>query len=321
MSPPGERRILGYAEALLAAVLWGSSGIFSVYLFELGVPPQSLALLRPVLGILMLAAVVAGIHGSGALRTDAKGLLALGVGGGSAVGLFQLSYQMSTDAVGVPSTVALVYLAPATVVAVSGPLLGEWPTARRVVLAVVTLAGVWLTVLGAEQVTPEFGKPGVVWGVLAGLSYAAYTLFGRWGAERYGAGPTVLYSLIGACVWLAATLPLVSDGLVLPARGAVWALIALFALVTIAGAQFLFFDALGRIEAGRASITSAAEPVVAALLATVLLAQHLTGMGWTGVVLVVIGVAGVGFDRARASTRRAVKRPPSRARRPPTSGR
>lgn len=315
MSPPGERRLLGYTEALLAAVLWGSSGIFSVYLFALGVPPQSLALLRPVLGIAMLAGVVAATHGSGGLRTDMRGLVVLGVGGGSAVGLFQLSYQMSTDAVGVPSTVALVYLAPAIVVAVSGPLLGEWPTVRRVVLAAVTLTGVWLTVLGAERISPEFGNPGVVWGVLAGTSYAAYTLFGRWGAARYGAGPTVLYSLIGACVWVAAALPFVSDGLVLPASVEAWALLALFALVTVAGAQFLFFDALGRIEAGRASITSGAEPVVAALLATALLAQGLTWMGWMGVVLVVIGVVGVGSDGARRSTRRATRGPPP----PPTA--
>lgn len=292
-------RSVGYLEALLAAVLWGSSGIFSVFLFDLGVPPQSLALLRPALGAVMLAGLFVATRGPGSLRLDRRGLAVLGLGGGAVIGLFQLAYQMSIDAVGVPSTVALLYIAPAVVVAASGPLLGEWPTGRRVMLAGLTLVGVWMTVLGADEVTPEFGGSGVVWGVLAGLAYAGYTLFGRYATPRFGSRATVLYTVAGSCVWLIATLPLVSDGLVLPSSGSAWALVGAFALVTVAAAQFLFFDALGRIEAGRAAITSAAEPVVAALLATVLLAQGLSPVGWVGVALVVTGVAGVGADRVR----------------------
>ena len=292
-------RGVGYLEALTAAVLWGSSGIFSVFLFELGVPPQSLALLRPALGAAMLAGLFLALRGPRSLRLDGRGLAVLGLGGGAVVGLFQLAYQMSIDAVGVPSTVALVYVAPAVVVAVSGPLLGEWPSRRRVLLAGLTLVGVWMTVLGADEVTPAFGGVGVVWGVLAGLAYAGYTLFGRYATPRFGSRATVLYTAVGSCAWLSVTLPLVSDGLVLPPSGSAWALLGVFALLTVAGAQFLFFDALGRIEAGRAAITSAAEPVVAALLATALLAQGLSPVGWVGVALVVAGVAGVGADRAQ----------------------
>jgi drug/metabolite transporter, DME family len=288
---------LGYVEALLAAVLWGSSGIFSVYLFAHGVSPQSLALLRPAIGVLLLGLVVASVHGRAGLLPGRRALGVLMVGGGSVVGLFQLTYQMSIDAVGVPATVALVYLAPPIVVAVSGPLLGEWPTPKRTFLAGVTLAGVWLTVWGADAVTPTFGGSGVVWGVLAGASYAGYTLFGRYAAPRFGSGATVLYSTIGACAWLAVALSFLIDDFVLPATSAAWALLVIFALLTVAGAQFLFFDALGRIEASRASITSAAEPVVAALLATLLLSQGLAPVGWIGVALVVSGVIGVGAER------------------------
>jgi len=297
---PARQRSLGYGEALLAAVLWGSSGIFSVHLFAYGVPPQSLALLRPAIGVVLLGLVVAAVHGRRGLRAPPRALAVLLLGGGSVVGLFQLAYQMSIDAIGVPSTVALVYLAPPIVVAASGPLLGEWPTRRRAVLAAVTLGGVWLTVLGADAVTPTFGGAGVAWGVLAGASYAGYTLFGRYATPRFGSGATVLYSTIGACAWLFVALVFLSDDFVLPTSSGAWALLAVFALVTVAAAQFIFFDALGRIEASRASITSAAEPVVAAVLATLLLSQGLGLTGWLGVALVVAGVVGVGADRRAA---------------------
>jgi DME family drug/metabolite transporter len=210
-----------------------------------------------------------------------------------------LAYQLSTDAVGVPTTVALLYLAPAVVVVAAGPLLGEWPTRSRAVLVVVTLAGVWLSVAGADEVPPAFGSARLAWGTLAGLSYAAYTLFGRFASTRYGPVPTVVYSTSGACVVLTVAL-LSTDGVIaMPRTAATWGLIVVFAATTIALAQFLFFDALARIEASRASLTTAIEPVVAATLATLFLDQGLRPVGWIGIVLVVAGVFGVGVTGRR----------------------
>ncbi|NIR79687.1 MAG: EamA family transporter, partial [Gemmatimonadetes bacterium] len=137
-------QLAGYAEAVGAASLWGSSGIFAVHLFRLGVPPESLALLRPLVGGALLLALVA-LRNARRLAIDPAGLVILGLGGGLAIGVFQIAYQLSTDAVGVPSTVALLYLAPAVVAAGSGPLLGEWPDRTRIALLVVTLSGVWLS--------------------------------------------------------------------------------------------------------------------------------------------------------------------------------
>ena len=110
-------RWLGYLEAVAAASLWATSGIFSVTLFRMGVPPESLALLRPVVGALILAAGLL-LWRADSLKISRRGLLVLGVGGGAIVGAFQMAYQLSTDAVGVPTTVALLYVSPAIVAAV-----------------------------------------------------------------------------------------------------------------------------------------------------------------------------------------------------------
>jgi len=294
--------MLGYFEAVAAASLWGSSGIFAVNLFRMGIPPESLALLRPVVGAVLLLAWL-GATRPETLRVRPRGLLVLGGVGGLAVGLFQLAYQLSTDAVGVPSTVAMLYLAPAIVVAASGPLLGEWPTRTRIVLLGITLSGVWLSVLGAEEVETTFGTSGLGWGIAAGATYGAYTLFGRFAAPRYGSAATVLYSTIGSCVFLAVAVPLTSGPVVLPSSTIAWGVLFAFGALTIAVAHFLFFDALARIDAGRASIATSVEPVVAGILATLLLSQGLSALGWTGIVLVVVGVAGVGLTARRDEAR------------------
>ena len=57
-------------------------------------------------------------------------------------------------------------------------------------------------------------------------------------------------------------------------------------------AALLYFDGLKHVEASRASIIATAEPVVASILAAVLLGQTMEPLGWLGLVLVVGGVAG-----------------------------
>ena len=291
-------RLVGYFEAVAAASLWGSSGIFAVHLFRLGVPPESVALLRPLIGSAFLLAGVA-LTRPRALVVGPRDLAVLGLGGGVAVGVFQIAYQFSTDAVGVPTTVALLYLAPAFVAAASGPLLREWPTKRRLGLVALTLSGVWLSVLGADEVPSTFGTTGLAWGVLAGAGYATYTLFGRFATPRFGSTRTVVYSTVGACIVVLGVLPLFGGGLVLPTTSRAWLLLVAFGGLTIGLAQFLFFDALGRIEASGASIATAAEPAVAAVLATLLLSQGLRPLGWIGVALIVGGVVGVGVSARR----------------------
>jgi DME family drug/metabolite transporter len=298
----GRGSALGYAETLLAACFWGSSGIFAVNLFRRGVPPGTVALLRPLIGVAVLAAAVALVRPA-ALRVSRRALLLVGVGGGIAVGVFQIAYQLSIDAAGVPTTVALLYLAPALVALASGPLLGEWPGPRRIALVALTIAGVWLTVLGAEDVPSIFGTRGLGWGMLAALAYATYTLFGRFAAPRFGSMPTAVYSTAGACLFLGLALPLASAPPTLPSSTSAWLLLVVFSVLTIAGAQLLFFDALGRIDAGGAAVAAALEPVVAVLLATLLLDQGLSALGWLGIALVVTGVAGVGLTAAPSTER------------------
>lgn len=300
-SAPGGR-FLGLAEAVAASCLWASSGIFAIHLFRLGVPPASVALYRPALATAILLPVLVAALRAGIL-TDARGLLVMALGGGIAVGVFQIAFELSMDAVGVPTTVALLYLAPVLVLAASGPLLGEWPSRTRVLLGSLTVAGVWISVLGAEEVPATFGTTGIAWGLLGAVGYAAYTLFGRFATPRYGSARTLLYSTAGSVVFLAVALPLTSGPPPLPPSTRAWVLLAVFALLTMVAAQFLFFDALGRVEASAAAIAAAAEPAVAAVLATVMLSQGLRPIGWVGIALVVIGVVGIGATAPREAAR------------------
>jgi drug/metabolite transporter (DMT)-like permease len=111
---------IGFLEAVAAAALWGSSGIFAVRLFELGVTPTSVALFRMTLGTLLLL-LWAAVFWRDELRLGRRDILLILVGGGIPMAAFQVVYQFSIDAAGVPTTVALLYLAPVFVVAACSP--------------------------------------------------------------------------------------------------------------------------------------------------------------------------------------------------------
>ena len=139
-------------------------------------------------------------------------------------------------------------------------------------------------------------------GVLCGFCYAGYLFDGPHGLPAVGKPADHGLQHRGVGGFLAVFLPLSGGGVELPDTAGAWALLSLFGLLTIALAQFLFFDALGRIEASGVAISTTAEPLVAALLATTLLGQGLAPLGWVGLGLLVIGVAGVGATLRRSRT-------------------
>jgi len=289
------QRRWGYLAVLGAVVLWGSSGPMSVALFQMGAEPESLALLRPLLGVGALLLFDLFRKKRTGLKNVRELLLLVGLGG-LTVGLFQLAFQFSTETVGVPTTVGLLYLSPAIVVATSGPVLGEWPRPLTVLLALVSVAGVWLMVMGAGTAT---GGGSVLWGVLCGVGFAAYTLFGRRFAGDHGAFDVILYSTVGGTLILLTAWGVGATDVRMPPLRS-WPLLITFAVTTMAVAAVLYFEGLRRIEASRATIFATAEPVVASLLAAALLGQTMAGIGWVGLALVVSGVAGAYSLRGEA---------------------
>lgn len=329
---PSGQVALAYAQVVLAGTLWATSGPISVALFRLGIPPTSVAILRPAAGVLFLVAIVLvlrfrrqrrrqdplaasrpqatgeGTKGTpgefaphpGTGRRDLAGMIILG---GVIVGIFQVAYQMSTEAVGVPATVALLYLAPALVVGLSAPLFRERVTPAKAGLAGLSIVGVWLTVLGTRGVDLELTLGGVLWGCLCGLAYAGYTLFGKWYGRNHGPVTPLFWSTLAGTVFLGAVWLIRGEEVILPTTVTEIFLVLVLGLVTIALAALLLFNAMRTLEAGRASIGTTVEPLMAALLAWLLLGQVLTPWGLVGLVVLVVGVAGAYAVRTPAGIR------------------
>ena len=279
-----------------AGAVWGTTGPLSTKLYAEGAAITGIGFWRLLLGTAGLALWAVAFHRE-VFRVDRKGLLLMGGLGGAMVALFEVAYQFGIAGAGVAGAAALLYTAPVLVALVAKPLLGERLTPLRFALAAVVMIGAAMTVMGKSQdATPSsVALPslivGVIGGLLAAVSYATTTVLARWTVPRYGSYRMLFWEALGGVIILAIILPLAGHAPAPPPTTAGW----LYTLALAAGgvvlANFLFFAGVRRIEATPTAVAATIEPVVGALLAYLLLSQHLTWMGWAGLVMVVGGVA------------------------------
>jgi drug/metabolite transporter (DMT)-like permease len=300
-APPAadrHRRLTGYALALAAGAMWGTTGLVSELLSRSGVEVTAIGFWRVLLGT--LGFLVYGIFRPSLFRIDRRGLLLAGGVGGVLVALFEVAFQFGFKHLGVAPTVALLYTAPVMITLLAGPLLGERVTAVRLLLAALTTVGVALTVTGGEGIKAAGNLwIGLAGGLGAAVSYAGTTLLARYTVPRYGSERVLFLEIAGGTLVLAIVLPLVgaspvSAGWIPPWMHSPvsWVQVVALGIVTVVLANFAFFGAAKRIDAAPTAVGASCEPVVGALLAFLFLHQNPGLMGWLGLALVVSGVAG-----------------------------
>lgn len=213
------------------------------------------------------------------------------------VALFEVAYQFGIAGAGVAGAAALLYTAPVMVALIAKPILGERLTPLRFGLAAVVMIGAAMAVMGKSQDATQSSVAlpslvvGVIGGLLAAVSYATTTVLARWTVPRYGSYRMLFWEALGGIVILGIILPLAGHAPKPPPTTDGWLYLLALAGGGVVLANFLFFAGVRRIEATPTAVAATIEPVVGALLAFLLLGQHLTLMGWVGLVLVVGGVA------------------------------
>lgn len=283
---------------LLAAALFGTTGTAQA-LGPSATTPLGVGAARLLVGGLALLVLLPVVGGRW------PGVLALWrTPGGLAAGLCTAAYQVCFFA-----GVQRAGVAVGTLVALgSGPVLAgllargvlaERPGAawlRATGLCLVGLALVVLTSGSDGQADPV----GVLLALLAGLSYAGYTVLAKHQLESGHAPPTVMAAAFGLGGLL--SLPvLLSQPLGWATTGAGAALALYLGLVTIALAYLLFVRGLAVLPAGPVTTLMLAEPVVATTLGVVVLDERLTALGALGAALVLVGLVVQGRGAATAS--------------------
>jgi DME family drug/metabolite transporter len=299
-------RLIGYACALGAGAIWGTTGPLSTLLYSQGSTLTGIGFWRLVIGIAGIVAWGLVVDRS-LFRIDRRGWLLVGLGGGALVALFEVAYQFAISGTGVAGAAALLYTAPVLVAVLAKPLLGERLTLLRLVLAVVVMTGAVLAVLGGSRAGVAIAttlRAGVFGGALAAVSYVGTTLLARFAVPRYGPMRVLFLEILGGIIILGIVLPIAGHAPLPPSSTGAWVYTILLATGTVVAANVLFFNAAKRIDAAPTAIAATIEPVVGTVLAFLILAQRSTALGIMGLLMVVAGVAGGYVEEAQPQTQR-----------------
>ena len=275
---------LGLAAIAVAATLFALAGAVAANLFDAGVTPVELAQVRAAVAFVGLLLVPAARRGRGEGLFPRVVLLH-----GTSLALVTVSYYIALDHLTVAVAIVFQYTGPAMVVSWTAMRARQWPSLRIQLCLVMAVAGAALI---SEIASGRLGSLDLV-GVAAGLGSAVLfasmsilseisaDVFGPLGATLRAWGVAVgLWALYGLAVrW--------------PERALDLELLPQVLFVSIFGtlaAFLLYVWGIERVRAERASIALTLEPVVAAAVAWVWLAQSLSAVQMAGAALVITAV-------------------------------
>lgn len=301
----------GLVYLIVAGAAWGTAGAAASLVYRASdMGPIALSFWRCAAGFVLLLAVhllrprpVRGTGVSEPLGRKALRAGATGVG----LAVFQTAYFAAVDATGLAvGTVVTLGAGPVFIALGARLALGERLGLGGVAAVAGALIGLAVLALGGE------GAAVRPWGVLLALvsaaAYSVMTLLTRkWG--RDGGGDATSTSLWAFAVTSLSLLPFaLAEGLVPhtadPVRIA-W-LLAYIAAVPTALAYALYFAGAAAVRSATVSVIMLLEPVSAAVLAVVLLGEHLTVPTLVGTLLMLGSVTGLALAEARGARRLAV---------------
>ncbi|MET9508295.1 EamA family transporter [Streptomyces flavidovirens] len=302
----------GLIYLIVAGTAWGTAGAAASLTFlasDMG--PLALSFWRCAGGLVLLVAaralrrrrVVAAAEAVVAPAEPRKRRLTRILVTGLGLTVFQSAYFAAVQATGLAVATVVTMGAGPVLIALGARLtMGERLGRAGVLTVFGAVVGLGVMVLGSGDTAVR--PAGVFFALLSAGGYAAMTLLTRrLGRDGGGADPfhTTAWAFVICSLCL---LPFAAAEGLLPHTGdpvrVVWLLVYVAAVPT-ALAYALYFAGAAVVRSATVSVITLIEPVSAAVIAVVLLGEHLTVATVAGTLLLLAAVAGLAFAEARTA--------------------
>jgi drug/metabolite transporter (DMT)-like permease len=274
-----------YVLVLVAASIWGTTGVAARYSFDFGASPEGILLLR-----LALVAPAYLYLVLGRCRVS-PWVIALGT---LVLGPYHVVYYNAVKLVGVSTASLLLYTHPVVVALVSKPVLGEALDTYTALALASAVSGAAMVSFGGIHIDPL----GLALATASSTLFALYVVLSK-KALASGVEPEEL--ALGTSTWALPTVALAylakgaPDDLLNPY---VVAAALYLALVVTVLAYVLYMRGLRGVRASVATVLSTAEPLTATALSYLLFGEPLTLLKACGGGLILLAVLLVSLSRS-----------------------
>lgn len=289
---------------LLAATLWGSSGVCAQYLFEkYHFSAGGITMLRLLAAglVLTMLGILQGNHPLAMFRESVtfRRLLIFSVFGTL---LVQLSFLITIQKTNAATATVLQFLAPVVLVLYTVFSKRTLPGLMILIAVLTSLAGTVLMVTQGNLASLQLPLWGIIWGLISAGAAAFNSAYSSALIRQFGTLPVVGISMLiaGCCL-----MPLCLPGLHLRQLDtAGWLALGYLILVGTAITFSLFLRGAFLTGSQNASILSCAEPLSSTVLSVLLLGVSFGVAEWAGSLLIILSVIfiSVAPDKQRAKT-------------------
>ncbi|MBQ6908196.1 MAG: EamA family transporter [Clostridia bacterium] len=275
---------------LLSGVLWGLTGIFVRKLNGIGMDNFQLTFFRSFFAAISLVAYFL-LTDKDQLKVNPKDLWCFFGTGILSVFSFSVCYFYTLMHSSVSVAVILAYTAPFFVIILSAIIFREKITLLKLTALFVATLGCFL-LCKTDKNTPITAVV-ILIGLLAGLSYASYSIFARFVVGKYPPLVITAYTFIFSSIasfFLADFKSLFS---VISAHPESILTLIIFSFVSTLMPYLLLTIGLKYVEAGKAAILTTTEVLTASLVGILFFREKITAAGILGIILILAAVVSI----------------------------
>lgn len=275
---------ISYLLIVVAAVLWGSIGLFSKIAGNRGFTPIDICFIRSLFSVIILG-IFFSIKDRNIFKLKSIVDLKYFVGTGIiSFSLYNWSYIAAIKETSMGVAAILLYTAPSIIMILSVFLFHEKITRIKILVIVITFIGCMM-VTGIFEGENIISWKGFLYGILSGIGYGLYSIFGKYALQKYSSVTVVFYTfLMSTFLFCVIGKPIIIISKINESQS--WIFIVSFALFSAAIPYILYTKGLSKIEASKASIIANIEPVVAAIIGICAFSEEINFLKILGIILV-----------------------------------
>ena len=299
-SEKNNKAVIGTILIIIAGCFWGSMGIFVRRLGIYGFDSIQIVSIRVTLAAIFFALVLC-IKDRKGFRISLRDIpLFLGLGIGSIL-FFTVCYFTAITMMSLSTAAILLYTSPVWIMLMSIMFFHEKLDRRKLTALILAFAGcVLVSGISGEGMT----LTGLLVGLGSGIGYGLYSILGTVALRRYSPYTVTTYTFLFAAagaLLICHPADMLSKFSAAPAKGSLFLLCLLTALVTAVIPFLAYTLGLRSVEASRAGILATVEPMVATLIGLIVYGEPLTVSSGLGIILILAAVILLNWTGGRAS--------------------